>query len=141
MREYRVEGSVMRVPQWLVWVGCFLVSLLASPVARAGGSGTIEGGTITFVGAIVAPTCSIAFMPGALNPATGADRKHRPLQQNCPVPTTAGTATTVSRPYSVSVVRLSTAEPDRVLRYFAGYVLAAQPSGSAGPVLVTQTYE
>lgn len=131
----------MRVPRRLVWGGCFLVSLLATSVARAGGGGTIEGGTITFSGAIVEPTCSIASMPGALNLPIDAARKHQPLQRNCLTPTTASAATAVSRPYSVSVVHLSASEPDRVLNYFANYVLATQPSGSAGPMLVTQTYE
>lgn len=128
----------MRGPRWLVLTGCLLISVFGASAAKAGGGGNIEGGTITFVGAIVEPTCSIAAEPEALGAATGTTGLHSSLQRVCSGP--AGVAVNAARIYDVGVEHLSSAEPDQVLRYFAGYVRAAQP-GNADPVLVTQTYE
>jgi hypothetical protein len=128
------------VPRRLVLVGCFLVSILGTSAARAGGGGTVEGETITFVGAIVEPTCSVARVESTLTLAVSAAQKHQPLQQNCSDPAIAGTAAGARRPYVVNIVHLSGSESDQVLRYFANYARVAQPS-SADPVLVTQTYE
>lgn len=130
----------MRVPQLLVLVGCFLVSILGASAARAGGGGTVESGTITFVGAILEPTCSGMTASDALDLAASAARMHQPLQRNCSDPSSSSAAADASRPYVVDVAPLSGSEPDQVLRYFANYVRAEQP-GSANPVLVTQTYE
>jgi hypothetical protein len=125
----------MRSKQWLIWVGCFLVSALGTSAARAGGGGTVDTGTIRFSGAVVEPTCSVASMQGVINLATSTT-----LQQNCADPAATSDATTsASRPYQVNIVHLSGSEPDQVLRYFAGYVRAAQ--ATADPMLVTQTYE
>jgi type 1 fimbria pilin len=108
-----------------------------SSAVRAGGSGTI-----TFVGAVVEPTCSVVASTDELNVVVSAAQLHPLLQRNCSeaAAATATTNASVSRPYEVDVVHLSASEPDRVLNYFANYVRAAQ-SGSADPVLVTQTYE
>jgi len=104
-------------------------------VARAGGGGTVDSGTIRFAGAVVEPTCSIASMQGVLNVASSTT-----VQQNCAGQAATTDATSsASRPYEVNVVHLSGSESDQVLRYFAGYVRAAQ--ASADPMLVTQTYE
>lgn len=132
----------MRGARWLVLVGCSVAMVFAAPVVRAGGGGTIEGGTITFVGAVVEPTCSVVGTAGDLNLVVSAAQTRPSLQRSCSnAATTAATASAnVSRPYEVDVVRLSGSESDRVLNYFANYVRAAQP-GSANPVLVTQTYE
>jgi hypothetical protein len=130
----------MYVARRLVLLGCFLVSALGAPAVRAGGGGTIEGGTITFVGAIVEPTCSVATAPGTLSLAGRAAPVHPGLQQSCAGSTAAGEPASASRPHEVDVVHLSASESDRVLRYFANYVRVAQP-GSADPMLVTQTYE
>lgn len=130
----------MRGSQRLVRVACFLVSALGVSAARAGSDGAIAGGTITFVGAIVEPTCSIASTPAVLDLAAGAIQRHAPLQRSCLGPASATSTVGVSRPYTVDVVHLSGSESDQVLRYFANYVRAAR-QGSADPVLVTQTYE
>jgi hypothetical protein len=106
---------------------------------RAGGGGTIDGGTIRFSGAVVEPTCSIAAMQSVLNLAASAAQMHQPLEQNCAGPVTTGATTNASATYKVDVVHLSGAEPDQVLRYFSGYVRAAQ--ASADPVLVTQSFD
>jgi hypothetical protein len=129
----------MRNRQWLVWMGCFLVSALGTSGAMAGGGGNVDSGTITFAGAVVEPTCNIATMQGVLNLVSNAASTQQSLQQNCAGPATADASSSASRPYEVAVVHLSGSEPDQVLRYFAGYVHAAQ--ATADPVLVTQTYE
>jgi len=132
----------MRGMRWLVLAGCSVAMVFASPVATAGGGATVGGGTITFVGAVVEPTCNVADVSGDLNLVASAALVHPALQRSCsgPVATTAATASTNARPYEVNVVHLSETEPDQVLKYFANYVRAAQP-GSADPVLLTQTYD
>jgi hypothetical protein len=129
----------MRSQQWLVWVGCFFISTLGASVAWAAGGGTVDGGTIRFAGAVVEPTCSVAAMQGVLSLAASDTSMHQSLQQNCADPAAPDATASASRPYDVDVVRLSGSEQDQVLRYFAGYVHAAQ--ATANPVLVTQTYE
>jgi type 1 fimbria pilin len=113
--------------------------MLFAPFAvKAGGGGTIEGGTITFVGTVLEPTCSPAALAGD-GLMVNATHAHPSLEQNCSPAAIAGTASN-ARPYSVNVVPLSNAEPDRVLSYFANYVRTVRP-GSANPMLITQTYE
>ncbi|GLQ49040.1 hypothetical protein ACFFJT_02370 [Dyella flava] len=133
----------MRGRRWWVLVGCFFVAVLGASVAKAGGSvkaegGSIKGGTITFVGALVEPTCNISAAADLLSTVNRAARAQQPYQQSCSG--TASAPVNASRTYSASVEHLSSTEPDQVLRYFASYVRATQSSG-ADPVLVTQTYE
>jgi len=130
----------MRGRRWLVLVSCSAVMMFASSVARAGGGGMIDGGTIRFVGAVVEPTCSAVITPGDLNQAASSARAQHPSQRSCSDSTATGAAASNYRPYDVGVVHLSHSEPDQVLSYFANYVRASQP-GLADPVLVTQTYE
>lgn len=130
----------MHSQRWLVLAGCSLAMLFASSAVRAGGGGTVAGGTISFVGAIVEPTCSAALTPDEINQAAGAASMPQPMQRSCSTPSNAGVVSDAYRPYDVNVVHLSNAERDQVLRYFANYVRAAQP-GTSAPVLMTQTYE
>lgn len=130
----------MRGPHWFVLASCSVAMMFASSAAKASGGGTIEGGTITFVGAVVEPTCSVAGMHDDVRLVVSAAQTHPSLQRSCSDPTTTGAVANASRPYDVDVVHLSGSESDRVLKYFANYVRAAQPS-SADPVLLTQTYE
>lgn len=130
----------MRSLRYVVLAGCFFVTVLGSPAAKASGGGTIDGGTITFTGMVVEPTCSVATVSTDVGLAPGAVQVHQPLQRSCSSATATGPTAKVSRPYIVDVVRLSGTEPDRVLRYFENYVRAAQPQ-SANPQLITQTYE
>jgi hypothetical protein len=118
-----------------VLAGCFLASALGASGVKAGGGGNTEGGTIAFVGALVAPTCNISTAPDLLGAVIGAQQLR---QRNCSGTTSA--PSNASRTYDTSVVHLSSSESDQVLRYFVSYVRAAQ-AGSADPVLVTQTYE
>jgi hypothetical protein len=123
--------------RWWVLSSCLLVSVLGASAVKAGGGGTIDG-TITFVGAVVEPTCSIGAEQDVVSVVASAAATQQSHQRSC-----AGanpTSAQVSRIYNVGVVHLSNAESDQVLRYFANYVRAAK-SGSADPVLVTQTYE
>lgn len=129
----------MRGIRLVVLAACSVAMVFASSVVKASGSGTIDG-TITFVGAVVEPTCSAVVTPGDVNLIISAAQIRPSLQRNCAGSTVMAATAGASRPYAVDVVHLSGSEPDRVLKYFADYVRAAQPS-SANPVLVTQTYE
>jgi hypothetical protein len=128
----------MRSPRWWVLAGVVSVSLFCAPSAKAAGSGTVEGGTITFTGAIVEPTCGVTVAPSELNPAVDGNMRAQANQHSCFGP--GGQQADVEGIYAQSVVRLSDAEQDRVLNYFDSYVRAGSPNGAA-PVLVTQTYE
>lgn len=132
----------MRGPRWLVLSGCFLVMVVGSSTVKAASveksDGKTAGGTITFVGALVEPTCNISAVPDLLSADTRAVSTQRSYRRTCSG--TPPTSVNTSRVYSTSVVHLSSSESDQVLRYFAGYVRAGQPS-SADPVLVTQTYD
>ncbi|MBE1159380.1 hypothetical protein [Dyella acidiphila] len=113
-----------------------MASLLCAPVAAASGGGNVvEGGTISFVGAIVEPTCGVAVQSTELNAMVDASVA---AQHSCVA--AGGQSTDVQSIYAQSVVRLSDTEQDKVLNYFSGYVRSGSPTASA-PVLVTQTYE
>jgi hypothetical protein len=128
----------MRVPRSLVLVSCFLVSVMGVSAAKAGGTGTVDSGTIRFTGAVVEPTCSVATQ-SIVDLAANTSQIHPSLQQSCAGSAAAGAVASSSPTYTVGVVHLSGSESDQVLRYFAGYVRAAQ--ASADPELVTQTYD
>lgn len=130
----------MRGMRLLVLVGCCTAMALGSSAARAGGGGTIEGGTISFVGSVVEPTCSVAAASADMDRLVSAAQVQQSLQRSCSDSSAPTAMAGSSRPYLVDVVSLSGSQPDRVLQYFADYVRAAQPE-SANPVLVTQTYE
>lgn len=130
----------MRGARWLVLAACSAAMAFGSSAVRAGGGGTVEGGTISFIGAVVEPTCSAVTTSGDLSLIVSAAQAHPLLQRSCAGVTAANATASVSRPYDVNVEHLSSSESDRVLNYFANYVRAAQPA-SADPVLVTQTYE
>ncbi|RUL64447.1 hypothetical protein EKH79_10480 [Dyella dinghuensis] len=99
----------------------------------------MEGGTISFMGSLVEPTCNLSTAPDLLSQAASVEGARQSYRRSCSGGTTR-TTVDASRTYSTSVVHLSSIESDQVLRYFAGYVRAAQ-SSTADPVLVTQTYE
>jgi hypothetical protein len=132
----------MRGPRWLVLSGCFLAMVVGSSTVKAASVekdvGKAVGGTITFVGALVEPTCNISSVPDLLGAETRPAGTQQSYRRTCSG--TTPTPASASRVYSTSVVHLSSSESDQVLRYFAGYVRAGQP-GSADPVLVTQTYD
>lgn len=127
----------MRSPRYVILAGCFLGLVLGSPAARAGGD-IAAGGTITFVGAVVEPTCSIANEPDSLHLVTSPAASEQSTRHICSGP--SGSQVEASRIYEANVTHLSATTPDRVLSYFDHYVRAANPGG-ADPELVTQTYE
>lgn len=132
----------MRGPRWLVLSGCFLVMVAGSSTVKAASveksAGKAVGGTISFVGALVEPTCNISAVPDLVGTDTRAASTQQLYRRTCSG--TTPTPVNASQVYSTSVVHLSGSESDQVLRYFAGYVRAGQSSG-ADPVLVTQTYD
>ena len=131
----------MRGARWLVLASCSIAMMFASSAVRAEGGGTVESGTISFIGAVGEPTCSIAADPVSLSAVITASGSRLSLPRNCLRQVGASpNAADASRIYQVDVEHLSVAEPDRVLNYFASYVRAAQ-TGTADPVLVTQNFE
>ena len=100
-------------------------------------SASAADGRIVFSGAIVEPTCSVATESIVTMAALVSSRReaHR---QTCSIPGHAIAA--APQTYALAVVRLTGSEPDRLLRYFDGYVKTAQVD-ALHPVLVTQTYE
>lgn len=109
--------------RWIrkTWTGCIVAVALAVPVAHATNSGTI-----TFVGAIVVPTCNIAGSVGVF-----PDRGY----QHCAVP--PGQASMPTSSYRQELVSLESeaATHDRLLGYFAGYASNEQAQ------IVKRTYE
>lgn len=111
------EGVLMK--GWIrkTWMVCAVAMALGAPLAHA------DGGTITFVGAVVSPTCS--FDAGASSgAATGG----------------CGAATVAQLPTSVYRQQIDTLEAalhasDRLMTYFAGY------AGTADTRMMTRVYD
>jgi type 1 fimbria pilin len=96
------------------------------PAVRAQGG----GGTITFRGAIVEPTCALPSLEVATSLPTGS------------ASLTCARVGVSPAKYTIHVQSLAT-DPlpgDRLLSYLATYLGTSQPATS-GAVLVTQTYE
>jgi hypothetical protein len=113
----------------VAWCLCAMV-LIPLPV-RA------ESDQIIFSGSVVEATCDAAAVEniaitGAAPTITAGTR------QTCAKPGSASAA--ASRIYALTVVRLSSSVPDRVLKYFDAYVRISR-SNAMDPVLFTQTYE
>ncbi|MEP7185098.1 MAG: hypothetical protein ABI767_04605 [Rhodanobacter sp.] len=112
-------------------VGCALAISLVAMNAKA------SDGRVMFSGAIVESTCQVdqrnldmASLQAAEIPA--------PSRVACAG--ASGATSMAPQAYTLTVSHLSTETPDRLLRYFAGYVAA----GSADRVdasMVTQTYD
>ncbi len=107
-----------------------LATLAGMPSANA------ATGRIVFSGAVVEPTC------GASAERVAAWVAATPVPGQSDQNTCGGSnpAIAASQMYTVTVVHLSDAESDRVLRYFSDYVRASQVNAS-NPTLITQTYE
>jgi hypothetical protein len=103
------------------WLGCAVALALGAPVAYAS-----SGGIITFVGAIVAPTCSFGEGAQAAPRATNDGCGTAPIDQSV--------HTSLYRQDVVSLEDAWTAQ-DRLLSYFAGY------AGANDTRLMTRTYE
>lgn len=121
---------------WL-WMSIAVVGVLCIPrMSAASESTSAASGRINFTGAIVEPTCGVNIERVATWIAAASTRGLPHLDACGRSSAGAGTP----QIYTVSVVHLSDAEPDRVLRYFSDYVRAGH-AGAPDPTLVTQTYE
>ena len=110
------------------WLVCVVALALGAPAAYA------SGGTITFVGAIAAPTCSAP--EARIDGAAGNASNGRFVCEDRNTTFDAAQSFTLS----VTTVQASGMADDRVLRYFAGYAEAAG-SDEAAVKLVTQTFQ
>lgn len=123
----------------LLLVSIAIVGMLSMPCLATAGGVEASGGRISFMGAIVEPTCSASV--ASIDTVASMSTSHNvtPLRFACG---TARTATDSSQFYSLTVVDLdaATINHDRVLDYFAGYVKAAG-NNMAAAKLVTQTFE
>ncbi|WP_266183683.1 hypothetical protein [Dyella humicola] len=109
------------------WLVCVVAMALGAPAAYA------SGGTITFVGAILAPTC-LADAGDVSSMAPGGSGR-----RSCDG-SGSGTSDSASYVVKVSTVAASGIADDRVLRYFSSYARAAGEDDAAVK-LVTQTFE
>lgn len=125
-------------PRSVILAGCLCSMVFGSAIAHAEGAGSAASGTITFMGAIVAPTCDVAAGPGSLPTVIDGVAASRTQWRTCAAPGNA--VANASRIYAVSVVRLTSTESDPVLKYFDTYVKASGIHAK-DPLLVTQTYE
>jgi type 1 fimbria pilin len=118
---------------WLL-MSATVVGMLCIPRGAAA-SGSIDAsvGRITFTGAVVEPTCGASTGRIATWVAV-ASESGQPHLDAC---SKLDAVATTSQIYSVTVIHLSNAETDRVLRYFSDYVKANRED----PVLITQAYE
>lgn len=113
------------------WIGCVVALALGVPLAHA------DGGTITFSGAVVTPTCSVGGSDSA--PATANMSRTR---FGCSGAADASFSAKAPQAYTVSVESLESSSlgADRLVSYFSGYVHASVP-GDVHMQLVTQAYE
>jgi hypothetical protein len=123
----------------LLLVSIAIVGMLNMPCLATAGGVEASVGRISFMGAIVEPTCSASVASIDTVASIATSHNVTPLRFACG---TARTATDSSQFYSLTVVDLdaATINHDRVLDYFAGYVKAAG-NNMAAAKLVTQTFE
>lgn len=116
------EGTHMK--GWIrkTGMGCVVALALGVPAAYAGGSGTI-----TFVGAVVVPTCN-AGDAAAKAPAAGA-------YQRCATAPVSPSSPVSSYRQDVASLESGVESNDRLLTYFAGYASARDTQ------ILTRTYE
>ena len=128
------EGAYMK--GWIrkTCVVCAVASALGAPLAYA------DGGTITFSGAVVTPTCSTAGIDDASVAQLAAHGSR--TRFGCSGTTDASFSAKAPQAYTVSVESLESSSlgADRLVSYFSSYVRAAT-SGDAHMQLVTQAYD
>jgi hypothetical protein len=94
-------------------------------------------GRIGFSGAVVEPTCRIDQQSPDMTSLRASSLQVSP-HVACAGP--SGVTSAVPQAYTLTVTRLSAATPDRLLQYFAGYLVAGS-AGVADARMVTQTYD
>lgn len=92
-------------------------------------------GRVMFSGAIVEPTCQVDQRNLEMASLQAAAASSRIACAGA-----AGATATAPQAYTLTVSHLSAETPDRLLRYFAGYV-AAGSVGRLDASMVTQTYD
>ncbi|WP_445145576.1 hypothetical protein [Dyella sp. Tek66A03] len=114
------------------WLVCVVALAQGVPAAYA------SGGTITFVGAIMAPTCSTtdARIEGVANASASHASNSRFVCEDRNTTFDPAQSFTLN----VTTIQASGMADDRVLSYFAGYAKAAG-SDEAAVKLVTQTFQ
>jgi hypothetical protein len=122
---------IMTITLLLIVAGCLSASTFVPFIADA------QEGRITFSGAVVTPTCSVAT-PVIAMAADVRSAVKETRQLTCA--TSANASLTVPQRYALTAVLLSSSVPDRVLKYFDDYVRASR-SDAADPVLLTQVYD
>lgn len=131
------EGAFMKGWMGKTWIGCVLTLGLSVSVAHA------DGGTITFSGAVMAPTCSARTgdIDAAASPHRASGTGNALIGcGDARAPGTAGATSTSSYVLTVEPLESSALSSDRLVAYFSGYVKAAgQPDTRMN--LVTQAYE
>jgi len=118
------------------WLGCVIAVSLGVPVAHA------DGGTITFSGAVVAPTCGTgsASIEAISSPQRAAVSSRQPVRCGEASPAADGGAfSSTSYRLTVEPLESSSLGSDRLISYFSGYVKASQADVRMN--LVTQAYE
>lgn len=108
-------------------VGCALAMSLVAMNAKA------SDGRVVFSGAIVEPTCQVDQRNLDM-----ASLQAAPSRVDCAG--ASGATSMAPQAYTLTVAHLSTETPDRLLRYFAGYV-AAGSDDRVDARMVTQTYD
>jgi hypothetical protein len=121
----------MTITLLLIVAGCLGASTFVPFIANA------QEGRVTFSGAVVTPTCSVAT-PVIAMVADVPSAVTEARQLTCA--TSGNASVAVPQSYALTVVRLSSSVPDRVLKYFDDYVRASR-SDAADPVLLTQVYD
>jgi type 1 fimbria pilin len=130
------EGAYMK--GWIrrTCMGCVVAFAFGVPFAHA------DGGTITFSGAVVEPTCSagsgsIAALSSPQH-AAASSRQHFRCGEVSPG-ADSGVASPSSYKLTVEPLESSSLGTDRLVSYFSGYVKATQADARMN--LVTQAYE
>ena len=114
-----------------VLAGCVFAMIFGTSTARA------ASGRIVFSGVIVAPTCSISDASAAAAISSRAGLSLASRHFTCGRP---GTVADSGRSYTATVATLGySATSNRLLNYFTGYVLAADPTSTSAK-LVTETF-
>ncbi len=112
-------------------VGCALAMSLVAMNAKA------SDGRVNFSGAIVEPTCQVDQRNLDMAGLLAADA---PVSTRIACAGDAGTTSKAPQAYTLTVTPVSTATPDRLLRYFAAYV-AVGGADRMDVGMVTQTYD
>jgi type 1 fimbria pilin len=115
-------------------VGCVVALALGVPLAHA------DGGTITFSGAVVEPTCAISGERIAMIASVKLSGDLSRRQVDCGRSSAGAVSAAQSYTLSVEPLESSALSSDRLVAYFTSYVRASTREDPRMQ-LVTQAYE